>query len=146
MVSPVAPPITRRVIWLQTKANTVTMTAAASPFTPARNQPQASMAQQPDTMPNHGFVRKNNAPRPSGRAYLLMPIYSTMAQRPFSIIRAAGAIISVMESNRANFMPSRATIAKTPIVPIRLSRMISSLRSFGRLLMKPSAVSASPSR
>ncbi len=49
-------------------------------------------------------------------------------------------------SNAATLMAKTKTKASTPMVPMRLSRMISSTRSRGRALRNPSAVSAKPSK
>ena len=60
---------------------------------------------------------------------------------------SVGGIFSAgREANAANLISAHAAIASTPMVPIRLSCMISRIRSRGRELRKPSAVSASPSR
>ena len=50
-----------------------------------------------------------------------------------------------MDASRLTFSSSTATTARTPMVPMWLSRMISSTRSRGRELRRPSAVSARPS-
>ncbi|RWX47636.1 hypothetical protein H206_06163 [Candidatus Electrothrix aarhusensis] len=76
-----------------------------------------------------------------------MAISSKMAIRPaMGIKKTAIKSWSLMEARQAIFRERSKTKAITPIAPDAESRMISSIRSRGRELKKPSAVSASPSK
>ena len=73
---------------------------------------------------------------------------TTMAQRPLiGISKAARTASSRPRTDRAEILRARTmTRAITPMAPIRLSRIMTSIRSRLRALKRPSALSARPSR